>query len=203
MVSLVRLSQVSDSTEPLNQWPRGQRILALSTGPSDDWTAYLCSISAGSPHLSAPCLSIYAGQSIKITSVFTAAPIRSMPGGTAPAGHLAAQAPRAATSSYGEEHSLTHLIHPPCRLAVRAARSSGLRVGSCRTGVALLARFFLQVHEPVAVRVGEEEHWRRAVEVHDLVVVKLRARLAKSRVGGLGAGRAQPYGHRDFAVRRQ
>src|SRR5580658_10135105 len=62
------------------------------------------------------------------------------------------------------------------------------------------AGFFLKIYEPVAVRVGEKEHRRVAVEVHDLVVVQPRARLAKPRVGGLGAGRAQPYGHRDVAV---
>ena len=43
-----------------------------------------------------------------------------------------------------------------------------------------------------------KEHRRVAGEVHDLVVVQLGARPAKPRVGGLGAGRAQPYGHRDF-----
>src|ERR1700761_6876077 len=90
--------------------------------------------------------------------------------------------------------NLSRLAWPPNQ------RPSSRRLASV---VARPVAFFLQVYEPVAVRVGEKEHGRRAVEVHDLVVVKLRARLAKSRVGGLGAGRAQPYGHRDFAVRRQ
>jgi signal peptidase II len=65
------------------------------------------------------------------------------------------------------------------------------------------AGFFLQVDEPVAVRVGEEEHRRGTVEVQDLVVVQRRAGLAEPRVGGLGVGRVEPDGHRDFAVRRQ
>ena len=77
-------------------------------------------------------------------------------------------------------------------------------VGELSTLAAVgVAGHFLQVHEPVAVRVGEVEHRRRAVEVHDLVVVHLRARLAQARVGGLGVGRAQPHGHRDLAIRRQ
>src|SRR5215831_15863358 len=69
--------------------------------------------------------------------------------------------------------------------------------------VARAAGFFFQVDEPVAVGVGEEEHRRGAVEVDDLVVVQFRARLAKPRMGGLGAGRAQPHGHRYLAVGRQ
>jgi hypothetical protein len=77
-------------------------------------------------------------------------------------------------------------------------------VGELSTLAAVgVAGHFLQVHEPVAVRVGEVEHRRRAVEVHDLVVVHLRARLAQARVGGLGVGRAQSHGHRDLAIRRQ
>jgi hypothetical protein len=114
MVALVRLSQVSDADGPLNQWPPGQRILALSTGPSDDWTAYLCSTSAGSPHLTAPCSSIYAGQSMKIMPVSIATPI--------PAGRLAAHAPGPDKSSTGKEHSLAHLIHP------RRHATCGMRV---------------------------------------------------------------------------
>lgn len=66
MAALRCLSQVSDSSGPLNQCPRGQRILALSSGPSVDRTVYRPSTSAGSPHRSAPCLSMYAGQSRNI-----------------------------------------------------------------------------------------------------------------------------------------
>ena len=77
------------------------------------------------------------------------------------------------------------------------------RLGVPVSVVAGAAGFFLQIDEPVAVGVGEEEHRRGAVEVDDLIVVQFRARLAKPRVGGLGAGRAQPYGHRYLAVGRQ
>src|SRR6202020_1260404 len=117
------LFQVSDSTEPLNQWPRGQRTLTLSTGPSDDWTAYLRSTSAGSPHLTAPCSSIYAGQSMKIMPVSTASPIRSMPSRAAQDVHLGSRhapavdrvpggpsPPGRNKSSMGKEHPLSHLI---------------------------------------------------------------------------------------------
>jgi len=34
------LIQVSDSSGPLNQWPRGHRIFMLTKGPSVDRTAY-------------------------------------------------------------------------------------------------------------------------------------------------------------------
>ena len=69
---------ISDSSGPLNQWPRGHRILALSSGPSVEVTVYRCSTSAGSPHV---------GQSMNVTRVSTAAPckpvrrVRSVNGG--------------------------------------------------------------------------------------------------------------------------
>src|SRR5215470_7537388 len=68
------LTQVSDSSGPLNQWPTGHRIFMLSSGPSDDWTTYWSSTSAGSPHRSAPWLSRYAGQSRNIISLSTSRP---------------------------------------------------------------------------------------------------------------------------------
>jgi hypothetical protein len=49
------LGSISDSIGPLNQWPSGHRIFALSIGPSEDSTVYRYSTSAGSPHRSAPC----------------------------------------------------------------------------------------------------------------------------------------------------
>src|SRR5580704_5326610 len=61
-----RSSSVSDSTGPLNQWPRGHRIRALSSGPSVDLIRYRSSTAAGSPHRTEPLLSIYAGQSRNI-----------------------------------------------------------------------------------------------------------------------------------------
>jgi len=65
--ALESFSQVSDSSGPLKQWPRGHRILALSSGPSVEETAYRYSTAAGSPHLAAPCLSMYSGHSRNIT----------------------------------------------------------------------------------------------------------------------------------------
>jgi len=56
------------------------------------------------------------------------------------------------------------------------------RLGVPVSVVAGAAGFFLQIDEPVAVGVGEEEHRRGAVEVDDLIVVQFRARLAKPRV---------------------
>ena len=53
-----RSSSVNDSTGPLNQWQRGHRILALSSGPSVDLIRYRSCTSAGSPHLTEPVLSI-------------------------------------------------------------------------------------------------------------------------------------------------
>jgi hypothetical protein len=48
------LFQVSASIGPLNQWPSGHRILALSSGPPVDRIVYRWVTSAGSPHLDAP-----------------------------------------------------------------------------------------------------------------------------------------------------
>ena len=123
MVALVRSSQVRDSTGPLNQWPRGQRILALSRGPPDDRTAYLCSTSAGSPHLTAPCSSIYAGQSMKIVSVSIKVPRSANALCAARDGHLAASTPRQLAEQRQPMpriakvlcrgvHAPAHLIHP-------------------------------------------------------------------------------------------
>jgi hypothetical protein len=146
------LSQVSDSTGPLNQWPRGQRTLALSSGPSDDRTAYRYSTSAGSPHLTAPSSSIYSGQSMKIMSVSTATPAQSIPAAphwTAPGSRHAPAAGRAHggpsppgrnKSSTEKEHLLAHLIHLRCtrRLAGRyqplGCAASGVRIMNSRDG---------------------------------------------------------------------
>jgi hypothetical protein len=49
-------------------WPSGQRILALSSGPSVDVIVYLSSTAAGSPHRTVPRRSKYAGQSRNIVS---------------------------------------------------------------------------------------------------------------------------------------
>src|SRR5262249_28433762 len=68
------LTQVSDSSGPLNQWPTGHRIFMLSNGPSDDRTTYWSSTSAGSPHRPAPWLSRYRGQSRNIISFSTSRP---------------------------------------------------------------------------------------------------------------------------------
>src|SRR5580698_9424184 len=68
------LTQVSDSTGPLNMWPSGQRILALSSGPSVDVIVYRSATSAGSPHRAVPCRSRYAGQSRNIVSAFMNGP---------------------------------------------------------------------------------------------------------------------------------
>jgi hypothetical protein len=65
--TLGSFSQVSDSSGPLKQWPRGHRTLALSSGPSVEDTVYRYSTAAGRPHLAVPCLSMYSGQSINIT----------------------------------------------------------------------------------------------------------------------------------------
>jgi hypothetical protein len=51
---------------PLNQWPRGHLILALSSGPSVDLMVYRASTSAGSPHRTAPSRPRNAGQSTSI-----------------------------------------------------------------------------------------------------------------------------------------
>src|SRR5207344_2412126 len=42
------------SISPLNQWPSGHMILALSSGPSVEFMMYRTSTSAGSPHRAAP-----------------------------------------------------------------------------------------------------------------------------------------------------
>jgi hypothetical protein len=39
---------------PLNQWPDGHLIMALSIGPSVDVVTYRYLISAGSPHVAVP-----------------------------------------------------------------------------------------------------------------------------------------------------
>src|SRR4029077_4978011 len=54
---------VRDSIGPLNQWPRGQLILAHSSGPSVERMTYRAPTSAGSPHRAAGLLPTYAGQS--------------------------------------------------------------------------------------------------------------------------------------------
>ena len=51
---------------PLNQWPRGHLILALSSGPSVDLMVYRASTSAGSPHRTALSRPRNAGQSTSI-----------------------------------------------------------------------------------------------------------------------------------------
>jgi len=51
---------------PLNQWPRGHLILALSSGPSVDLIVYHVSTSARSPHRTAPSWPRNAGQSTSI-----------------------------------------------------------------------------------------------------------------------------------------
>jgi hypothetical protein len=60
-------SKSKASIGPFNPCPRGHRILALSSGPSVDLIVYRYSTSAGSPQRTAPCLSMYAGQSRNIT----------------------------------------------------------------------------------------------------------------------------------------
>jgi hypothetical protein len=72
------------STGQLYQWPSGQRILTLSRGPLDDSAVYLSSTSAGSPHLTAPWLSVYFGQSRNITLLAIAAPRSTMTSGLRP-----------------------------------------------------------------------------------------------------------------------
>jgi hypothetical protein len=57
---------VRDSISPLNQWPRGHLILALSSGPSVDLTMYRASTSAGSPHRAAPSWPRKAGQATNV-----------------------------------------------------------------------------------------------------------------------------------------
>jgi hypothetical protein len=54
------------SMGPLNQWPRGHLILALSSGPSVDPMVYHVSTSARSPHRTAPSWPRNAGQSTSI-----------------------------------------------------------------------------------------------------------------------------------------
>jgi hypothetical protein len=51
---------------PLNQWPRGHLILALSSGPSVDPIVYHVSTWAGSPQRTAPSRPRKAGQSTSI-----------------------------------------------------------------------------------------------------------------------------------------
>src|SRR5258708_14992921 len=58
--------QVRDSTGPLNQWPAGHRIMALSRGPPVERMVNRHVTSAGSPHLTAPSSSRQAGQSRNI-----------------------------------------------------------------------------------------------------------------------------------------
>jgi hypothetical protein len=54
------------SIGPLNQCPRGHLILTLSSGPSVDLMVYHASVSAGSPHRTAPSWLRNAGQSTSI-----------------------------------------------------------------------------------------------------------------------------------------
>jgi hypothetical protein len=61
------LVTVRNSTGPLKKWPRGQRILAHSSGPLLVGPTYQYSTAAGSPHLTAPSSSVHAGQSRNIT----------------------------------------------------------------------------------------------------------------------------------------
>jgi hypothetical protein len=70
---------MSDSTGPLNQWPRGHRILTPSIGPSLDPSVYRYSTSAGSPHRTAGCRSRYSGQSRNNTAASMYAPRRLVP----------------------------------------------------------------------------------------------------------------------------
>jgi len=48
---LFLVSQVKDSMGPVNQWPTGHLIMALSSGPSVERTVNRHLTSAGSPHL--------------------------------------------------------------------------------------------------------------------------------------------------------
>jgi hypothetical protein len=50
-------AQVRDSTGPLNQWPAGHLIIALSMGPSLEPMVNQHLTAAGSPHLTAPSMS--------------------------------------------------------------------------------------------------------------------------------------------------
>jgi len=59
---------------PLKKWPAGHLIVALSSGPSVESMRYLHSTYAGSPHLTLPPASRYAGQSRNVTSPFISSP---------------------------------------------------------------------------------------------------------------------------------
>jgi len=48
------ISSARNSIGPLNQWPDGHLIVALSTGPSDDSAIYRLRTSAGSAHRTVP-----------------------------------------------------------------------------------------------------------------------------------------------------
>ena len=61
--------QVCVSIGPFKKWPRGHRILTLSSGPSVDWSRYGSWISAGSPHRARPRASRYAGQSTNLIAL--------------------------------------------------------------------------------------------------------------------------------------
>src|SRR5262249_58170746 len=58
--------QVRDSMGPLNQWPFGHLIMAALRGPALERMVNRHRTSAGSPHLTVPPSSRYAGQSRNI-----------------------------------------------------------------------------------------------------------------------------------------
>jgi hypothetical protein len=59
----------------LKWWPRGQEILAHSSGPLVELIVYRVTISAGSPHRAAPSRSMYAGQSANVAWLFICPPL--------------------------------------------------------------------------------------------------------------------------------
>ena len=61
---------------PLNRWPAGHLIMALSSGPSVEFMTYRLCTQAGSPHRTLPSASRYAGQSRNVTPMSTMAPQR-------------------------------------------------------------------------------------------------------------------------------
>ena len=68
---LACLLEARDSIGPLKLWPDGQRIMALSSGPSLEFMMNLHLTSAGSPHVTAPSESIYARHSKNIIRLST------------------------------------------------------------------------------------------------------------------------------------
>jgi hypothetical protein len=88
----------------------------------------------------------------------------------------------------------------PEAIAKTLGRSANVRMTHAGERGHRSAVSVLQVDQPIAVRISEEEHWRPSVQVDHFLVVHLHLRIPKSAVGGVSIASTHAHCHRDLTI---